>query len=648
MRISLYIKMLGAVLITASAFAALDAATVKEMNREAQESRDNRDLKKAINLWLSALEIEPDNERIQQQIEEVYESKLRKDNLFEYSKKNYRDARKKLKDDDDRIVLQGIIAGEKSLNDYAEASRLDLYDEELKNKREDMKILEQDILAAKEKLRLSREKREKIAFYKNLAREEMKKRYPDYQMALYYWDQILDIASNDSEALEGKRKCRLALEDRLKSDRIQGYLLSGINYFNKKEYPAAKREFEEVRNLDKKHQEAQDYIDNINEILEGKRQLAQKEEQAESFYQSGINNANNNRFDAARDDFETSLSLVKDYKDSRQRIKDLERRKKEYDERERANRLKKIDQKFQEGLVAYSQGKYRKARDAFQTTLELDSKHTLAKDFLEKTLDALRLEEEEVADENSPLFPFIYSDILAGRILYEKADYAGSRKCWERILNLRPKNKIARENIIKCDIKIDPNKGAGTLAELFQEGKDGIAKKEYRDALSSLSIIKSIDTKYPGLDNLIAEANRGLKESRVVNVSVADKVDSERLYRESLALQEKGGKENFEKALERLRLVYRKDPNNTNALILYSRIETRLSTGGGEAERRKVLNADQRERVNKFMISGIRYMQQYNYLKAIREFDRVLEIEPGNVRALSNRSIIKKQLTRIQ
>ena len=73
----------------------LDAATVREMDREAQAYFDKRDYNQAIGLWLTCLEQEPDNEKIQLKIEIVYEIKQRKDIAFQRAKLNYRFARKK-------------------------------------------------------------------------------------------------------------------------------------------------------------------------------------------------------------------------------------------------------------------------------------------------------------------------------------------------------------------------------------------------------------------------------------------------------------------------------------------------------------------------------------------------------------------------
>ena len=48
----------------------------------------------------------------------------------------------------------------------------------------------------------------------------------------------------DNEALEGKRKCDFAIENRIKFEKIRTYMARGIEYFDKKDYGAARMEFE--------------------------------------------------------------------------------------------------------------------------------------------------------------------------------------------------------------------------------------------------------------------------------------------------------------------------------------------------------------------------------------------------------------------
>ncbi|HNW29067.1 MAG TPA: tetratricopeptide repeat protein [Spirochaetota bacterium] len=631
------IAIVGAILMVTQFYSGLQSATVREMDRDAQAYFDKRDYNQAIGLWLSCLDMEPDNEKIQQKIEMVYEIKQRKDISYQKARLSYRVARKKLKSDQDPELELGITMGKSAIKDYITAYKLDPNDNEMKDALSDMKNLDNEIRAAEERLRLSRAMREKIEQLKTNARTEMAAEYPDYEKARKLWKEVLRYVPQDSEALEGKRKCDFAIENRIKFEKIRYYMARGIEKFDKKDYMGARPEFEEVLKVDPKHREAKDYLEKITEIIDEKMMYAQRQKQAEDSYQSGINNIKNNRFDEAQQDLETALALIKDYKDARERLKDLDRLRKEYKKREQALRLQRINQKFQEGIMAYTQGKYKEAIDAFVATLAMDNRNTQAREYLRRARDAQRINEEETVDENSPYYDVVNSLIVAGRSLYDKGQYAESRKKWDSILNLFPKNKIAREYIIKCDLMINPDNKDNVVATRIMEGRGYMDKKDFRNALRIFNIIKSIDRNYPGLDNLIAQANAGMKDAAAGgDLTPADRAELNRRYDIGMNLYQMGGKDNIEKALAQFRWVVQKDPTNVKAVVTVNKIESQLRIGGAEVDRGQMLTAKQRELVNKYYYNGINYYSNNNFQRAIEEWRKVLAIDPGNVKARNN------------
>lgn len=640
-----YYIILLAVMLAFHASTGLRSATVKDMDRDAQTFFDKRDYNQAIGLWLTCLEMEPENEKIQQKIELVYEIKQRKDISFQKAKLNYRIARKNLKSENDKELELGVAVGKTAIDEYVTAFKLDPNDGDMKEAMGDMKNLDIEIRAAEEKLRLSRALREKVEELKKEARIEMALEFPDYEKARKIWKEVLRYVPQDDEALEGKRRCDFAIENRIKFEKIRNYMARGKDYFERKDYNAAKPEFEEVLKIDPKHREAKDYLEKIAEIIEEKMLYAQRLQQAEDAYRSGINNVNNNRFDEAQQDFETALALIKNYKDTNERLKELPRLRKEYDQKEQARLLQRINQKFQEGIIAYTQGNYRQAIDAFVTTISLDKKNQQAKEYLQRARDALRIVEEETVDENSPYYDVINSLIVAGKGYYAKGNYAESKKKWDSILKLFPKNKVAREYIIKCDLMTNPTDKDSVVAARIMEGRGYLDKKDYRNALRIFNIIKSIDRNYPGLNNLIAQANTGIREIETGNVPPADRNEINRRFQIGMNLYEIGGKENIEKALAQFRWVVQRDPANIKAIITVNKIESQLRIGVGEAERQQVLTAKQREMVNKYYYNGINYYTNNNFDKAIQEWRKVLAIDPGNVKARNN---IRKVLAFMQ
>ena len=85
--------------------------------------------------------------------------------------------------------------------------------------------MEKEIKAAKERLRVSEAQRKKYEELKALALLKMKEE--NYQDALDAWNKILRFLPKDVEALEGQRKCKLAIDNRLKFEKIKSYLAKG-------------------------------------------------------------------------------------------------------------------------------------------------------------------------------------------------------------------------------------------------------------------------------------------------------------------------------------------------------------------------------------------------------------------------------------
>lgn len=612
------------------------AATVAELDRQAQRYFNQREYNQAIGLWLTCLEMEPDNEKIQQKIEMIYEIKQKKDVAYQRSRLNYRIARRKIKDPNDEEARRGIELAKQAISEYRDAFRLDPKDEELQAFTDDMKNLENEIRSAQERLRLSAIQRERVEKLKNEARSEMASASPDFEKARKLWREVLRYVPRDEEALEGEKNCTLAIENRLRYEKIRGYMERGVALFEKKDYQSAKAEFEEVIKIDPKYREAGDYLEKIRELLEEKLLYAQRLQQAEAFYNSGVKNLKENKFDEAKDDLESCVALVKNYRDAPQLLANIERMRKEFLERENERKLRLIDQKFQEGILAYTGGRYREAIDAFVTVLTLQKKNERAQEYLRRARDALRLEEEEYVDSNSPYYDVVESLITSGRSLFNRGEYAASRKKWESILNLFPKNRVAREYIIKCDMYLTPDSRDKVISARVAEGLDALKRKDYRNALRTFTIIKNIDNNYPDIDNLIARANAGLREGEEGNLTPADRAEIERRFRLGMDLYQAGGRENVEKALAQLRYVVQRDPANVRAVITLNKIESQLRIGGREGEEGRELTPRQRELVNKHYYAGINYYSNNNFQKAIEEWRKVLAIDPGHVKARNN------------
>ncbi len=612
---------------------AVSPQSVEELDRRASEFYRNKEFTRALGEWLRILEIEPDNESIQKKIEMLYEEKHRKDRAYQEARFHFRLARQELPADVQKAKEDSDVA----IANFITAYRIDPADPDLQAMREEMRRLQDEVRIELAKKRLSEELKQRYIALMEDSAARMKSM--EFEKALANYKEVLRFVPNDTAALEGLRNAEMAISNRLKYEKIQLLLAGGIVLFGEKKYKEARNDFEEALALDIKNREAKKYIDRIDELLESNRNMELKRIQAEQFYLSGIENIRNKNFDQAADDFKNALSLIKDYKDVRARLDGLDRLRKEYAEEQRLLRLRNIDREFQNGLLAYSEGRYREALSHLEKTLALDAGNELAKKYIGMVKEAIRDIEEEVVDVDSPYYSIVNPLIISGKQLYDRGNYIESRKRWDEILRLFPKNRVSLEYLLKCELALNPAAFQDFAQKIVEEGKGLLDGGKYAKALTKFELIRSISADYPEINELIAQAKRGTERAAPAGVN---QQDIEARYALGMELYQRGGKANIEAALANFRWVVANNPNHARSLIAMNRIESQLRYGGGEAApERAGLTEKQKELVRTYYYNGINYYTNNNFDRAIEEWRKVLVIDPTHEKARNN---IRKSL----
>jgi tetratricopeptide (TPR) repeat protein len=609
--------------------------TIAELEKKADEHFTAKEFNSAIALWMDILNRDPDNDRVQKKIETVFEIKQKKDLTLERARLDFRISRDKLQDD--KQLNEGIKRGKASIENFISAYRLDPNDSKMQQMIEEMRLLEQEVKAAEEKEKVAWQKRERARQLKELASAEMKLKNPDYGLALKYWKEVLDIFPNDVEAAEGERRSKIAIDNIIKYEKIREFISRGDDLFRQENYTQARAEFQQALSLDTKNREARDKISAVDDKILSARNFEQRKSQAENYYLSGIRNINENNFDAAKDDFESALALIENYRDSKEKLASLDRLQADYKRRMEQNRLNTINREFQSGLLSFQDGRYREAIYSFETTIRLDPGNDMAKQYLERARDGQKNLEEETVDRNSPYYDIVQSLSASGKKLYDSGDFIESKKRWGKILDLFPSNRMAKEYILKCDYRINPELFKVATEDTVKKGKDDLKARRFELALSKFELIKAASPDYPGLDNLIAQAKAGAKRPEV-NLAAVDRNEIEARYRRGLVLFQQGGKDNYQKALTEFKWIVGRDPNHIQALTGINRIESQLRGGGQiqEAGGGRKLTPEQERVVKKHYYAGIGFYSNNDYNNAIAEWRKVLAVDPNHIQARSN------------
>ena len=604
---------------------------IDNYNKQAIEYYNKKDLTKAIIEWLKILEIDPNNEDAQRNIELVYEEKHKKDISFQKAKLYYRLSRKVLPEDIDAAKNNSSIA----IEHFIVAYRLDPNDPELQILKDELKLLSDEIKLELAKKRLSEEIKKK--YYALLSEAQILMNEKRYEDAIKVWDEMLRLVPLDAVAGEGKRQAELAINNRLKFEKIMALIATGEEFFKQEKYIDSRNEFVQVLKLDEKNRVAKDYIAKIEDILDEKRTYEQRRLQAEQFYIAGVNNLKTYEFTQAQDNLENALALIDNYKDARALLESISQLKKEWEERQRLLRLQQIDKTFQEGLISLTEGRYRDAVSAFQATLTLDPKNELARRYLSTALDALRVEEEEVINENNPYYSIVQPLIESGKRLYSQGNIAESREQWVKILNLFPQNRIATEYLLRCDLAKNPESFKKFAETIVNDGKKLLADKKYNEAFKKFDLIATIDPQYPEIQNLITQSK---VEKRKTGGEVAD-IGFRQRYNMALQLYQQGGKNNLEKALAEFKIINNKYPDNIQVAIIINKIESQLRFQVAEQVQGKKLTPRQQELIREYYFKGINYYTNNQFDLAITEWRKVLAIDPDHEKAKNN---IKKCL----
>ena len=604
---------------------------IDNYNKQAFEYYNKKDLTKAIIEWLKILEIDPNNEDAQRNIELVYEEKHKKDISFQKAKLYYRLSRKVLPEDIDAAKNNSNIA----IEHFIVAYRLDPNDPELQILKDELKLLSDEIKLELAKKRLSEEIKKK--YYALLSEAQILMNEKRYEDAIKVWDEMLRLVPLDAVAGEGKRQAELAINNRLKFEKIMALIATGEEYFKQEKYIDSRNEFVQVLKLDEKNRVAKDYIAKIEDILDEKRTYEQRRLQAEQFYIAGVNNLKTYEFTQAQDNLENALALIDNYKDARALLESIPQLKKEWEERQRLLRLQQIDKTFQEGLISLTEGRYRDAVSAFQATLTLDPKNELARRYLYTALDALRVEEEEIINENNPYYSIVQPLIESGKRLYNQGNIAESREQWVKILNLFPQNRIATEYLLRCDLAKNPESFQKFAEKIVNDGKKLLAEKKYNEAFKKFDLIATIDPQYPEIQNLITQSKVG---KRKTGGEVTD-IDFRQRYNVALQLYQQGGKNNLERALAEFKIINNKYPDNIQVAIIINKIESQLRFRVAEQVQGKKLTPRQQELIREYYFKGINYYTNNQFDLAITEWRKVLAIDPDHEKAKNN---IKKCL----
>lgn len=600
----------------------LSAASEKELLSKAKKAIANSDYRTGAGLIQKVIRENPDNMEAIRLLEYAFTIKTEREKLE-------KDLKKYIKE---KNLISAQIQYKRLKKSAPNHAKLDDYSDEIKE-------LEKAEKFSIERLNLSKQEKENREKWLEQAKRAMKNK--EYVRAIGFYQKILESAPGDLVAQAGIKDAQKGLEERQRKAQIGSLIASGKRYFQDEKWLDSKKEFEQVLLLDKKNLESIEWLEKIDEALKREREKQNVAVQADNFYRQGIAFINQKKYDDAVDSFEKAMLIVPNYRDSNDQIRktlELKRKLKLQQERQRADSIAKL---IKDGLVAYYSEDYQTAIGYLGEALKIDPQNIQAKETLERARDAQRLKSEEEIGADSPFYPVVETFANKAKNLFQRGKYREAKEEWNEILLLFPKNRMAIQESLRCDSKIDPNLFRQAAKKIIAEGRKLLVSKNYRFARKRFQMVKEIDPNYPGIDSLLAQTRQGEQKTRQAKLP---RNVLNRLYNQGLAFYRQ---KNYAEAKNYMQRVVANDPLNFEAAAALARIQKLLSIDGGQvatANRQTGLSDAQKSEVRRLYLQGLTQYSNNNYRQAIRSWRRVLAIDPRNREARANILRVEKLL----
>ncbi|MDP8234307.1 MAG: secretin and TonB N-terminal domain-containing protein, partial [Candidatus Saelkia tenebricola] len=326
------------------------------------------------------------------------------------------------------------------------------------------------------------------------------------------------------------------------------------------------------------------------------------------------------------------------------------------------------------GRRAMREGKHTEALELFKKALEFDPENKEAQSYIKEIDVSIQTKETEASLD----VDLIHDQQLQAmwkeaNKVYIQGDYETARAKYTEIITLQPDNKSAMEMLDRCEDKIGDDK-AKKISSLLLLGEKSFRKKEYDKALGYFDDVLELDSMNKDAEDNIVEINKQLELKQTKEQIKADLNRAIELYKD----------EKYIESRVMLKNIVKNDPANVVAekyIVLCSqamRKKEDLNTLWEEANRLYArrsyelartkyadilaLDSDNKsamdmlarcedkidivkeEEVSSLLVLGKKALRRGEYLRALKYFDKVLELDPANKGADNNIIEINKKM----
>ena len=264
---------------------------------------------------------------------------------------------------------------------------------------------------------------------------------------------------------------------------------------------------------------------------------------------------------------------------------------------------------LEKGIGFYNDGKYLDALVEFDRAMKADPKSENAKKWYDMSFNAL-------LEQGSGAKTDVSGYLSQGVALYAKGEFEGAVAMWNKVLEIDPSNKAAKDYIAKVQTRKQSE-----ATDLVEEGKALMAKGQYTAALSKFNQALNLE---PG--NAEAASGKEDAQSRIKQVARERLNEGKNLY----------GIKKYDEAEAKLRAALKLDPSLSEATTYLTKIAEARSTSTKPKVSEDELNA--------LYLKGVEAYVKEDYETAVYYWTKVLEIDPNHSKAKKNLARAKQKM----
>ncbi len=565
--------------------------------------------------YQTALQLEPDNEKLKDKIQKAKEG-LNKIDSKSLSMKLYKEGKKLSQAGN---YSKAISKWEEALTANPEFTQIKL---EIENAKEKLKELEEEIV-------MDKVVEDKIKNLFKIANYKISQK--DYSGALFKVEDILSIEPDNKKAISLKKQIlneiRIKeIKDKKEKKRLENkYLQEGIAKFKAGKLEEALYNFSQVISLNPEKGKS---IRELSVVLRKMRNLETKGILKDSpiykltqiHYERGMKFFNNNNYEGAKVEWGRILSILPE----NLRIKEKVEYAEELAQKKKQKKLSKFHLKRARKFL--KEGKRELAM--------LEAKRILA--ILPDNRAAKRIIQKCVKDNQKR--KVIEEYLEKAKEFADDEKYQEAIRQLNVILTIDPENKIAKKRLNLYQENLAIIERENKIENYLEKANKYYINENYSDAEKFAKKVLEIDKDNDDARSLINKIN-DKKENKSFSVLENKKIID--LYNEGISyyLNEK-----YEKCLATMKKILLLKPDNVQALKFIEKARNKL-----KAKEEKKINKKKKvdkKLVWKYYLKGINYYASGDIDNAISEWKLALKLDPDNekIKRSLNKAYAKKEM----